>query len=164
MIVANPAQRLGRHLKLVPGPATHQAEIKAMTLKQLAAFLAAATAADARGEDRRLYPFLLLLARAGLRLGEAFAPEWPDLDFAGGEIRVARAFSQGRINGPKSGHGRSVDMSRQLEAALRHLLMERKAETLGRGWREIPSWVRSLVSRAGLEPATPCLKGRCSTI
>ncbi len=141
VIVANPAERLGRHLKLVPAPATRQEEIKAMTREQLAAFLAAATAADAGGEDRRLYPFFLLLARAGLRLGEAFALEWPDLDFAGREIRVARAFSHGRIDTPKSGHGRTVDMSRQLEATLRHLLTERKAETLRRGWREMPAWV-----------------------
>ena len=31
VIVANPAERLGRHLKLVPAPATRQEEIKAMT-------------------------------------------------------------------------------------------------------------------------------------
>ena len=141
VIVANPVERLGRHLKLVPAAATRQEEIKAMTRAQLAAFLAAATAADAQGEDRRLYPFFLLLARAGLRLGEAFALQWPDLDFAGREIRVARAFSDGRIDTPKSGHGRTVDMSRQLEAVLRHLQMERKAETLRRGWREMPGWV-----------------------
>ena len=32
-------------------------------------------------------------------------------------------------------------MSRQLEAVLQHLLTERKAETLRRGWREMPAWV-----------------------
>ena len=32
-------------------------------------------------------------------------------------------------------------MSRQLEAVLQHLLTERKAETLRRGWREMPTWV-----------------------
>ena len=66
VLVANPAEHLGRHLKLVPGAATRQKEIKAMTRAQLAAFLAAATAAEAQGEERRLYPFFLLLARAGL--------------------------------------------------------------------------------------------------
>jgi integrase len=83
----------------------------------------------------------LLLARAGLRLGEGFALQWPDFDFAGREIRVARAFSDGRLDTPRSGHGRTVDMSRQLEAVLQHLLTERKAETLRRGWREMPTWV-----------------------
>ena len=93
-----------------------------MTRVKLAAFLAAATAAEAQGEERRLYPFLLLLARAGLRLGEAFALQWPDFDFTGREIRVARAFSHGRLDTPKRGHGSTVDMSRQLEAVLQHLL------------------------------------------
>jgi hypothetical protein len=32
-------------------------------------------------------------------------------------------------------------MSRQLEAVLRHLLTERKAETRRRGCREMPAWV-----------------------
>ena len=32
-------------------------------------------------------------------------------------------------------------MSRQLEAVLRHLQTDRKAETLSRGWREMPLWV-----------------------
>ena len=141
VIVANPAECLRRHLKLVPASATRQEEIKAMTREQLASLLAAATVADARGEDRRLYPFFLLLARTGLRIGEVFALEWSDLDFAGREIRVARAFSHGRIDTPKSGYGRTVDMSRQLEAVLRHLHTERKAETLRRGWREMPPWV-----------------------
>ena len=59
VLVANPAERLGRHLKLVPGATTRQEEIKAMTRPQLAAFLAAATAAEAQGEERRLHPFFL---------------------------------------------------------------------------------------------------------
>ena len=76
-LVANPAERLGRHLKLVPGAATRQEEIKAMTRAQLAEFLAAATSIEALGEERRFYPFFLLLARTGLRLGEAFALQSP---------------------------------------------------------------------------------------
>lgn len=45
------------------------------------------------------------------------------------------------LDTPKSGHDRTVDMSRQLEAVLRHLLTDRKAETLRRGWREMPRCV-----------------------
>src|SRR6266853_853075 len=41
----------------------------------------------------------------------------------------------------KSGHGRTVDMSRQLAGVLRHLYVERKAETLRRGWPDVPPWV-----------------------
>jgi len=57
------------------------------------------------------------------------------------EIRVAPAFSAGRIDTPKSGHGRTVDMSDQLARALFRLQVEGKAETLKRGWAETTAWV-----------------------
>ena len=60
---------------------------------------------------------------------------------------MARAFSAGQIDTPKSGHGRTVDMSQQLAAELRRLQVERKAETLRRGWREMPPWV--FITEAG---------------
>ncbi len=140
IILANPAERLGRHLRLVSAPATRQEEIKAMTREQLAVFLTAAQAAPT-AHERRHAPLFLLMARTGLRLGEAFALQWDDLDFQAREIRVARAFSDGRLDTPKSGHGRTVDMSAQLARALLRLLVERKAETLKRGWAEVPTWV-----------------------
>ncbi len=135
VILMNPAARLGRHLRLVRPPAARQEEIKAMTTGQLSAFLRAAEA------ERRYFPFFLLLARTGLRLGEALALQWEDLGFADREIRVARAFSGGQIETPKSGHGRTVDMSQQLASVLRRLHVERKAETLKQGWKEMPPWV-----------------------
>ena len=141
VIAANPADKLGRHLKLVPAAATRQEDIKAMTREQLAAFLAAANCPEATEIERRHGPLFLLLARTGMRVGEAFALQWPDVDTDAREIRVARAFSDGRLETPKSGHGRTVDMSAQLAAVLRRLLVARKAETLKRGWRELPPWV-----------------------
>ncbi len=141
VILANPAVRLGRNLKLVPTATTRQEDIKAMTRGQLGVFLAASTQPGATGEERRHHPLFLLLARTGLRLGEAFGLQWPDIDFQAREIRVARAFSEGRLDTPKSGHGRTVDMSQQLAARLHRLLVERKAETLRRGWSEMPPWV-----------------------
>jgi len=135
MILANPAARLGRQLRLVQPPAVRQEEIKAMTREQLAAFL------KVSDQDRRYAPFFLLLARTGMRLGEALALQWDDVHFQAREIRVARALSAGRIETPKSGHGRTVDMSRELAAALRRHQVEQKAETLKRGWREMPPWV-----------------------
>jgi len=138
VIAANPADKMGRHLKLVPTTATRQEEIKAMTREQLAAFLAAA---QVTADDRRQAALFLTLARTGMRLGEAFALQWPDIDFEAREIRVARAFSNGRLETPKSGHGRTVDMSRQLAGVLRHLQVERNAEKLTRGWPVVPPWV-----------------------
>jgi integrase len=134
VILANPANKVGRTLRLVKSVDTRQQEIKAFTREQVAAFLA--TTARTAG---RLYPLFLLLARTGMRLGEAL--QWEDLDFGAREIRVDRAFSAGRLETPKSGHGRTVDMSRQLVQTLRRLEVGRKAETLRHGWREMPPWV-----------------------
>jgi integrase len=52
-----------------------------------------------------------VLAHAGLRPGEAYALQWPDIDFANRRIRVERACSAGRVETPKTGGGRTVDMS-----------------------------------------------------
>jgi integrase len=136
VIVANPADKLGRQLKLALAAAHRQEEIKAMTREQLAVFLA-----TAQRTEPRLYPLLLTLARAGVRAGEGLALQWDDVDFSGREIRVARGFSRGRLETPKSGVGRTVDMSQQLARALHRLQIERKAETLRQGWPRVPAWV-----------------------
>jgi len=140
VIVANPANKLGRTLRLVVNAKTRQEEVKAMTRDQLAAFLVAARNAPTVYE-RRHYPLFLLLARTGMRLGEGLALQWDDVNFAEREIRVARTLSGGRIEKPKSGHGRTVDMSEQLARILFRLQVQRKTETLKRGWSRIPEWV-----------------------
>jgi len=58
-------------------------------------------------------PFLLLLARTGLRLGEAVALKWGDLDPHGGFLEVRRAFVMGRITTPKNKKARRVDLSKR---------------------------------------------------
>ena len=78
-----------------------------MTRSQVGAFL---VAADVLGP--RLAPLFLLMARTGLRLGEALALQWTDLDFQGRTLRVARNLSGGQVGTPKSGAGRDVDVSR----------------------------------------------------
>ncbi len=140
VLTTNPAARLGRTLRLVASTKARQEAIKAMARGQCAGFLAAART-HSRATVRRLAPLFLLLARTGLRVGEARGLQWADLDFEGRELRVERAFSDDRLGSPKSGHGRTVDMSRELAEALRRLLHERKAETLRRGWPVVPPWV-----------------------
>ena len=76
-----------------------------------------------------------------MRLGEVLALQWGDIDFSGRFIEVRRNYVRGRITKPKSGKTRRVDMSQQLTETLHHLLMQRKAETLRRGWRALPEWV-----------------------
>jgi integrase len=135
-ILANPANRLGRQLRLVTAPAARQEDIKAMTREQVARFLAAANRTVPG-----MHALFLLMARTGIRLGEAIALKWADVDFQAREIRVVRALSAGRLDTPKSGHGRGVDMSDQLSHTLLRLQVARKTEALKRGWSEMPAWL-----------------------
>ncbi len=64
------------------------------------------------------YPLFLLLVRTGLRIGEAFALRWGDIDFNGRFIHVQRGLSRGKIQTPKNGKTRRVDMSPHLAEAL----------------------------------------------
>lgn len=88
-------------------------------------------------------PFILLLVRTGLRLGEAVALQWGDLDFNSRFIEVRRTYSPigRRYLTPKSGKVRRVDMSRQLTDTLKVFQVERKKETLKKGWGAVPLWV-----------------------
>jgi len=136
VILANPADKLARKLKLTQPAKAHQEEVKALSREQLAGFLA--TAAEV---EPRCAPLFFTMARTGLRLGEALALQWEDVDTAAREIRVARAFSGGELGTPKSGHGRTVDMSRQLAGVFDELWALWAAEKLRRGWKDMPPWV-----------------------
>lgn len=88
----------------------------------------------------RSVPFFLTLARTGLRLGEALALQWGDIDWHGRFLEVRRTFCHRsrQMQTPKSGKSRRVDMSQQLTTTLKALLVERKKETLRNGWNELP--------------------------
>src|SRR3989442_9660858 len=129
VILANPTDRVARQLRLNRVASARQDEIKAMTREQLARFVAAASQAVPRA-----FPLFLLLARTGLRLGEALALQWQDLNFAEREIPVARALGAGGgIDTPKSGRGRAVDMGQGLRRAPPRPQAERKPEEPGGG-------------------------------
>ena len=89
----------------------------------------------------RDYPLALTLARTGLRLGEALALKWADIDFEGRFITVERGFSRGKIETPKNGKSRKVDMSKQLSVTLAGLKHCRKIEADEKGWDGIPDWI-----------------------
>jgi len=145
----NPAAKLGRAMRLVTPKAVRQEEIKALTREQLDKFLT-----TARTEQPRLAPLWLLQARTGLRPGEAYALRWEDLDLAAREARIVGTLSDDgtRVDTPKSNHGRTVDLSRGLVAALERLQTERKAEKLRRGWAELPPWVVCAETGGLLDP------------
>jgi integrase len=114
LIASNPAAKLGRTLKLTVSKATVQEEIKAMTKAQRHHFLVTAS-----HEAPRYYPLFFTLAGTGMRLGEALAIQSTDVDCSGRTIRIARAFSEdGTLDTPKSGHGRTVEMSQALTEML----------------------------------------------
>jgi len=135
LLVANPATRIGRFNKK---PAERRQNINPLTREELRLFLA-----TARQHTPRYYPFFLTLARAGLRLGEALALQWNDIDWHGRFMEIQRAYCHRsrQVQSPKNGKTRRVDMSRQLTDTLKALLVERKRETLQNGWGEVPSLV-----------------------
>ena len=149
VIASNPAAKLGRVLKLTVSKATMQEEIKAMTKAQRQVFLATAC-----HEAPRYYPLFFVLAGTGMRLGEGLALQPEDLDLSAKTIRIARAFSEdGTLDTPKSGHGRTVDMSQSLADTLASLEMTRKQEKLKYGWSELPPWMFVTKEGTSVDPA-----------
>jgi integrase len=86
-------------------------------------------------------PFVLCLARTGMRIGEGVALQWGDIDFNSRFAEVRRAINDGKVSTPKSGKSRRVDLSAQLTKVLKAHLTSQKAETLRKGWKEVPTWV-----------------------
>jgi integrase len=110
-LTGNPAARIGKFV----GRARVD-EIDIFMREELTHLLA--TAAQ---EMPAAYPLVLTLARTGLRIGEALTLQPHDLDFERRELCVRRtwgsrlkALGEQRINPPKSGRIRRVDVSHQL--------------------------------------------------
>lgn len=103
IIKSNPAAGVGRSLHIAQSKTERTESIKAMTREQLALLLERANV-PAR-------PLFWLMSRTGIRLGEALGLQWGDVDLASGTLRVARAIGKdGKVQTPKSGHGRTVDL------------------------------------------------------
>jgi integrase len=142
LILANPSDKLGRKLRLTKAPTARQEEIKAFDRDQLSRFLGTTARVTPS-----LYPLLLTMARSGVRIGEALALQWDDLDFTAREIRVERAISpRGEVDTPKSGHGRTVDMSVAVRDTLQKLQASGRENALAEGEPVVP-WV--FASQAG---------------
>ncbi len=135
VLAVSPATRLG---KLNKKPADRQQDLHPLTREELRLYLE-----TMRQHFPKEYPFFLTLARTGLRRGEALALQWEDIDWHGRfvEVRHTYCHASRRLLSPKNGKTRRVDMSQQLTDTLRALLIERKKETLQKGWGEVPSWV-----------------------
>ena len=132
VIAANPAHRLGKIFRVK----NFQEEIDPLTREELSSLLQAF-----RDYYPGHYPLALTMARTGLRLGEAIALQWGDIDFKGRFIIVQRSYSRGKTETPKSGKSRRVDMSKQLTETLINLWRQRKLDALKQGWRQVPDWI-----------------------
>jgi integrase len=77
-----------------------------------------------------------------MRLGEICGFKWGDIDFEGRFIEVRRSLVEGgRIELPKNGKIRRVDLSLILADTLRQLRGRRREEVLAKGWQALPDWV-----------------------
>lgn len=136
LLIANPADKLGRGLKLVARVKIRQEEIKAMTRDQRDRFLAKAVEVEPWWA-----PLWSVQVRSGLRPGEIYAMEEGDIDLDAGQARISRTLSNDgtRIEDtPKGNRARSIDLSTQTVTELRAHLTSRKADKLRRGWKEMP--------------------------
>ena len=131
VIPANPAAGIGRSMRLSRSAADRREEIRAFDADQLDRFLAASQA-----KVPRFHLLLFTLSRTGLRLGEALALKWEDVDLVRRELRVERALTtRGEIDTPKSGHGRTVDLSAALCDLLRSARARAAEAAMARGGR-----------------------------
>jgi integrase len=103
----------------------------------LAAFLT-----TAQKVDPAYYPFFLLLARAGLRPGEARALKWSDVDFANRKFTVAHSLSEAaEIEETKTSAKRYVDISQELAEALMQRLCDREKTSTNTSGRQLSEFV-----------------------
>jgi len=152
VIHANPADKLGKKVRLVMSKTTRQEEIKAMNREQLAHFLDIAI-----GECPKYYPLFLLMGRTGLRIGEALALQWDDLDLRNRTVRIARTLGEKSDTAdtestPKGGRGRDVDLSQQLTRMLFDLEGTRREEQARCNLVNLPPWSSG---RTRVRPWTP---------
>ena len=94
VIASNPATQVGRFLQ--QRQAVRQ-EIEPLTREELGQFLT-----TLQGQAPEHYPLFLCLARTGMRLGEALAVQWGDIDFPRGALPSAVTWSVVVLRAPKT--------------------------------------------------------------
>jgi integrase len=139
LLVANPAHRLRKKLRLTVSQQQRTEDVQALTQDELDRALGAA-----RAHSPALFPLYVTLARTGLRIGEALALDDTDpevFDFDSRRLRVRRAFGRhGTIDTPKSGYARDVDLSLDVVAVLKARIAEKKKAKLAGTWADLPRW------------------------
>ncbi len=151
LLAQNPASRVGRFLP------KDQEKFEAVFLStdELERFLKSLQTLSPKH-----YVLFLTFARTGLRLGEALALRWGDIQFGESEsdanryLWIRRNYTAGRFVTPKSGKSRRVDMSQQLRAVLLGLREERLLDAMLKGDSPVSEdLVFPSPSGAALDPA-----------
>jgi integrase len=135
IITQNPVMAMRRRKRrTTKGQSNPAANIRPLSEAEVAALLD-------HTREPQLRTLFLLLVRAGVRPGEARALQWSDFDFTARQILVERNLYDGKLDSPKSGASRKVDMSLMLAEALSALYVQREREKLAGEFDEIPDWV-----------------------
>jgi integrase len=119
-------------------------EIQPLTADEVGVFLSTAIDLDHTKRYRDVpeyYPLFLCAVHTGMRAGELIALQWSDIDWRSKYIVVRRSIKDGRINLPKNGKTRKVDMSDLLIAELQGMRKRRIESYLKDGKNRIPEWV-----------------------
>ena len=116
---------MGRYLRSADDP---ESEIRPFTRDEASYIVAVA-----RERFPEWHPWVLCGFRTGMRAGELLALQWGDFNWRGGFVQVQRNLVRGRLTTPKNHQRRPVDLSRQLQVALR--LWRRQQRRGARGCR-----------------------------
>src|SRR5262249_37846023 len=139
LLVANPAHRLRKKLRLGTSKDARAEDIRALTQEELDRALA-----TARECSPALFPLYLTLARTGLRISEALGLDDTDPAVFGFDARRLRVLRQlgrrGVIGTPKSGYGRDLDLSHDVVTILKAVSAEKKKAKLAGQWTDLPRW------------------------
>ena len=144
LLPANPALRLGRHLRRADEP---EREPDPFSRDDASALV---EVCRARYPD--WLPWLLTGLRTGLRLSELLALQWGDVNWRESFVVVRRSLVRGEMTTPKNHQRRSVDLSRQLRAELRLWRRRQRAAWLQHG-QPFPEWLFPSVSGSALDEA-----------
>lgn len=90
----------------------------------------------------RYYPFVAILALAGVRAGEALALTWGDVDYGRGVLHVKKSLSRMVLGRTKGRRTRKVDMPEALAGVLRVHRTAQKREAVKAG-RAVPELVNT---------------------
>jgi integrase len=142
LLPANPALRLGKYLRSADDP---EPVVDPFSRDETTHLLTVA-----RNQFPEWYPWLLCGLRTGLRAGELLALQWSDFGWRGGFVQVQRNLVRGHLTTPKNHQRRRVDLSHQLQAALRLWRRRERRAWLQKGLPR-PEWVFASVTGTTLD-------------